>query len=213
MGGIRTVVSNGEKMSELSLRIINFQTLKECSSHCIGEVWIAGSSITQGYWKNPDKNREAFVLRDGTRFFRTGDLGFLDSDHRLYITGRLKDLIVIEGKNYYPQDIEEMVKLSHDALHDSNCAVFSISSTSASLQKLIVVSEVTRQFWVEVHRYEDEIKEAIKAAVYSRFQLPVYETVLLQLNSIPKTTSGKIQRQKAKLMYLTQRFEVLDKVN
>jgi acyl-CoA synthetase (AMP-forming)/AMP-acid ligase II len=209
-GSIRTVVSNGQKMSELSLRITNVQTLKECSSHCVGEIWIAGPSITQGYWKKPDTNRDTFIYRDGVRFFRTGDLGFLDSDHRLYITGRLKDLIVIDGKNYYPQDIEEVVKLSHHALNDSNCAVFSISSASASSQKLVVVNEVIRQFWIEIYRYKDEIKEAVKTAVHAHFQLPVDETVLLQLNSIPKTTSGKIQRQKTKLMYLTQKFEVLD---
>lgn len=201
-GNTRTVVSNGQIMPELSLRIINPQTLTECLSHHIGEIWIAGPSITRGYWLKPEKNHEIFVFRDGLRFLRTGDLGFLDSEHRLYITGRLKDLIVIDGKNYYPQDIEEIVKLSHPGLHEVNCAVFSVKS--AYSQKLVVVNEVARQFWQQIARYEDEIKEAVKTTVYNRYQLTVHETVLLPLNSIPKTTSGKIQRQRTKLLYLLQ---------
>ena len=209
-GNTRTVVSNGQIMPELSLRIINTQTLTECPSHHIGEIWIAGPSITRGYWQKPDKNSETFVFRDGLRFLRTGDLGFVDSQHRLYITGRLKDLIVIDGKNYYPQDIEETVKLSHPALHEVNCAVFSVSSTYS--QKLVVVNEVVRQFWLQIHRYTDDIKEAVKTNVYNHYQLTVHETVLLPLNSIPKTTSGKIQRQRTKLLYLLQELESLEKV-
>jgi acyl-CoA synthetase (AMP-forming)/AMP-acid ligase II len=213
-GNTRTVVSNGQIMPELSLRIINPQTLTECPSHHIGEIWIAGPSITQGYWQKPEKNQETFVFRGGLRFLRTGDLGFLDSQHKLYITGRLKDLIVIDGKNYYPQDIEETVKLSHPALHEVNCAVFSVSSIYS--QKLVVVNEVARQFWQQIDHYENEIKEAVKSSVYNHYQLTVHETVLLPLNSIPKTTSGKIQRQRTKLLYLLQElknFEKLAKVS
>jgi acyl-CoA synthetase (AMP-forming)/AMP-acid ligase II len=197
-------------MPELSLRIINPRTLTECPSHHIGEIWIAGPSITLGYWQKPKQNRETFVFRDGVRFLRTGDLGFLDSQHRLYITGRLKDLIVIDGKNYYPQDIEETVKLSHPALHNVNCVVFSVSSTY--FQKLVVVNEVVRQFRLQIHRYADEIKKAVKTSVYNHYQLIVHETVLLPLNSIPQTTSGKIQRQHTKLLYLLQQLESIEKV-
>lgn len=210
IGNTRTVVSNGQIMPELSLRIIDPQTLTECPSHHIGEIWIAGPSITLGYWQKPDKNWESFVFRDGLRFLRTGDLGFLDSQHRLYITGRLKDLIVIDGKNYYPEDIEETVKLSHPALYEVNCAVFSVSSTYS--QKLVVVNEVARQFWQQLHRYEDEIKAAVKASVYNHYQLTVHETLLVPLNNIPKTTSGKIQRQRTKLLYLLQELKSLEKV-
>ncbi|MFN6566840.1 fatty acyl-AMP ligase [Dendronalium sp. ChiSLP03b] len=210
-GNTRTVVSNGQVMPELSLRIINPQTFKECPSHYIGEIWIAGPSITRGYWQQPDKNQETFVYRDGLRFLRTGDLGFLDSQQRLYITGRLKDLIVIDGKNYYPQDIEETVKLSHPALSEVNCAVFSISGTHA--QKLVVVNEVIRQFAQHIDRYADEIRKAVQTAVYNHYQLTVHDTVLLPSNSIPRTTSGKIQRQRTKLLYLLQQLETLETVN
>ncbi|GAB1538169.1 hypothetical protein NUACC21_08270 [Scytonema sp. NUACC21] len=209
-GNTRTVVSNGQIMAELSLQIINPETLVECPSHHIGEIWIAGPSITRGYWQKPDKNQETFVFRDGLQFLRTGDLGFLDSQRRLYITGRLKDLIVIDGKNYYPQDIEETVKLSHPALHESNCVVFSVSGTYSP--KLVVVTEVARQFYQQIYIYEDEIQQAVKTAVYNHYQLTVHETVVLPLNNIPKTTSGKIQRQRTKLLYLLQELKSLEKV-
>nr|WP_236141197.1 AMP-binding protein [Nostoc sp. CMAA1605] len=209
-GNTRTVVSNGEVMPELSLRIINPQTLKECPSHHIGEIWIAGPSITRGYWQQPEKNQETFVYRDGLNFLRTGDLGFLDSQQRLYITGRLKDLIVIDGKNYYPQDIEETVKLSHPAFTEVNCAAFSISGTYS--QKLVVVSEVVRQFAQQVDYYAEEIKQAVRTAVYNHYQLTVHDTVLLASNTIPRTTSGKIQRQRTKLLYLLQQLETLETV-
>lgn len=209
-GNTRTVVSNGQIAPELSARIINPQTLTECPSHHIGEIWVAGPSITLGYWEKPKQSQETFVYRDRQRFLRTGDLGFLDSQHRLYITGRLKDLIAIEGKNYYPQDIEETVKTSHPALQDVNCAVFSVPSTYA--QKLVVVSEVVRQYSQQIERYADEIVEAVKTSVYNYYQLSVRDTVLLPINSIPKTTSGKIQRQRTKLLYLLQELESLEKV-
>ncbi|NET66238.1 MAG: fatty acyl-AMP ligase [Moorea sp. SIO1G6] len=209
-GSVRTVVSNGQVMPELSLRIINPQTLKECPSHHIGEVWIAGESVTVGYWKKPEKNQETFIFYDGLRFLRTGDLGFIDSQNHLYITGRLKDLIVIEGTNYYPQDIEEVVKLSHPGLQEVNCAVFSVPSIVS--QKLVVVSEVNRKFRRQIHDYANQIKEAVKASVYDHFQLRVDDTVLLQLNSIPTTTSGKTQRQRTKLLYLLQELESIEKV-
>ncbi|NES87449.1 MAG: fatty acyl-AMP ligase, partial [Moorea sp. SIO2B7] len=130
--------------------------------------------------------------------------------NHLYITGRLKDLIVIEGKNYYPQDIEEVVKLSHPALQEVNCAVFSVPSIVS--QKLVVVSEVNHKFRRQIHDYANQIKETVKASVYDHYQLRVHDTVLLQLNSIPTTTSGKTQRQRTKLLYLLQELESIEKV-
>ncbi len=210
VGHVRTVISNGQVMPELCLRIMNPETLKECTSHHVGEIWVAGPSITAGYWQKKQANRENFVILDGLRFLRTGDLGFLDSEQRLYLTGRLKDLIVIDGKNYYPQDIEETVQMSHEALQEANGAVFCVSGTYS--QKLIVVTEIERQFRRSIHDYVDEIKAAVKMAVYNHYQLMVHDIILLPSNSIPKTTSGKTQRQLTKLMYLLKKLESLEKV-
>jgi acyl-coenzyme A synthetase/AMP-(fatty) acid ligase len=88
--------------------------------------------------------------------------------------------------------------------------VFSISGTYS--QKLVVVNEVLRRFYLQIDRYADEIKEAVKTAIYNHYELTVHETVLLPLNTIPKTTSGKIQRQRTKLLYLLQKLESIEKV-
>ena len=208
--GSRTVVDCGQIMPELTVRIINPKTLEDCPSHHIGEVWIAGPSVTTGYWEKPKKNWETFVYRDNLRFLRTGDLGFVDSHNKLYVTGRLKELMVIEGKNYYPQDIEETVKQSHPALNMVNCAVFTIPSVHT--QKLVVVSEVERQFRQHIHQHVQDIKEAVKISVHNYHQLMVHDTILLSSNTIPKTTSGKTQRQLTKLLYLQEELCSLETV-
>ncbi|AUB37425.1 Acyl-CoA synthetase [Nostoc flagelliforme CCNUN1] len=202
---LRLVVSSGKIVPELCVRIINPKTLTECSIHHIGEIWVAGPSITLGYWQKPEKTQENFVVRDGLRFLRTGDLGFLDDEGKLYVTGRLKDLIIIDGENYYPQDIEETVKSSHPAIHGCHSAVFSVDRKY--FPKLVVVTEVEREFRHQVNFYADEIKEAIKNSVLNHYQLTLHDIVLLPINSLPQTTSGKIQRQKTKSLYLSQQLK------
>ena len=199
------VVSSGKIMPGLCVRIINPNTLTECSIHHVGEIWVAGPSITLGYWQKPEQTEETFVVRDGLRFLRTGDLGFLDDEGKLYVTGRLKDLIIIDGENHYPQDIEETVKSSHAAVHSYHSAVFSVAGKY--FPKLIVVTEVERQFQHQVNFYADEIKEAIKNSVLNHHELAVHDIVLLPINSLPQTTSGKIQRQKTKSLYLSQQLK------
>lgn len=200
----RTVVSSGQVMPDLTLKIMETQTHQECLPDHVGEIWVAGESITQGYWHKPQKNSETFVFQDGLHFLKTGDLGFLTVERELYITGRLKDLIIIDGINYYPQDIEETAQQSHPALNHSRAAVFSI--TNAMIQELVVVCEVDRPFSLAIHLHIHDIKAAVRDAVYDRYQLKVHETVLMPSNSIPKTTSGKIQRQRTKLLYLVEQL-------
>ena len=203
----RLVMSSGRVMPGLTLKIIDPNTQQECLPNCIGEVWIAGESVTNGYWQKPDKNSEAFMLREDLRFLKTGDLGFLTPGQELYITGRIKDLIIVEGTNYYPQDIEETAQQSHSALNSSRVAVFSI--TNSTVQELVVVCEVDRSLIAEINQYFEAIKAAVKKAVYDRYQLKVHKTLLLPSNSIPKTTSGKIQRQRTKLLYLVEQLPIL----
>lgn len=204
----RTVVSSGEIMPELTLKIVDPRTLADCPAYHIGEVWIAGESISSGYWKQPDKTEKTFVTRGQQRFLRTGDLGFVSAQQSLYITGRLKDLIIIEGTNYAPEDIEETAQQAHIALYDSRIAAFAVTHQNA-LPQLVVVCEVNRPFSLEIDRYANDIRAAVQRAVYGRYQLQVRETVLLGNNTIPKTTSGKIQRQRTKLLYLVEQLPVL----
>lgn len=207
----RTVVSSGVVMPELSLKVIDPKTLQECLPYRVGEIWIAGESISQGYWRKPDKNAETFVQKGEQRFLRTGDLGFLSSEKELYLTGRLKDLIVIEGTNYYPEDIEETAQQAHLAINNSRIAVFAV--TDRAIQKLVVVCEVGRPFSLAFAQHAAEIQAAIKRAVYERYQIAVYDTLLLPTNGIPKTTSGKIQRQRTKLLYLVGQLPLLSQAS
>ena len=203
----RTVVSSGQVMPELTLKIIAPHTQQVCPPHHVGEIWVAGDSITQGYWNKPEKNSATFVTQDGMQFLKTGDLGFLTPNQELYITGRLKDLIIVEGRNYYPQDIEETAQQAHLALHHTRAAVFAIAP--AKYQELVIVCEVNRSFSLSNEQQIQDIKSDVTQAVYDRYQLKVHEIVLMPSNSIPKTTSGKIQRQRTKLLYLLEQLPKL----
>jgi acyl-CoA synthetase (AMP-forming)/AMP-acid ligase II len=136
---------------------------------------------------------------------RTGDLGFL-SENELFVTGRLKDLLIIRGCNYYPQDIEATVAQSHYALRQGCGAVFSVEVNDE--EKLVIVQEVELQ-----HRTidTDDVIAAIRQAVAEHHSLAVHDVVLLKTGYIPKTSSGKIQRQQCKASYLTHTLEVLRK--
>jgi acyl-CoA synthetase (AMP-forming)/AMP-acid ligase II len=130
---------------------------------------------------------------------RTGDLGFLDEDRELYITGRIKDLIIIRGINHYPQDIEETVQECHAALRRHCGAAFSVPGQQDQDQ-LVVVQEVERTFRRETA--VDEIIGSIREAITREHEVAAREIVLIRPGSLPKTTSGKIQRHLTRQMFL-----------
>ncbi|NJR60787.1 MAG: fatty acyl-AMP ligase, partial [Cyanobacteria bacterium CRU_2_1] len=117
----QTLISCGQGIDRLV--IMNPETQARCKPNQVGEIWVAGRSVTQGYWQQPDTNSQTFHMFEGEHFLRTGDLGFLNQDE-LYITGRIKDTLIIRGRNYYPQDIERTVEQSHAALHSCSGAAF-----------------------------------------------------------------------------------------
>src|SRR5262249_24951325 len=127
--GARVLVSSGRPRPGLSVRIVEPQARTPCPPGRVGEVWVAGPSVAQGYWEQPEVNERTFRARlegeDQTPFLRTGDLGFLQ-DGELFITGRLKDLIIIRGRNLYPQDVERTVGQAHPALRAEAGASFAV---------------------------------------------------------------------------------------
>ena len=204
-GEVVTLVSSGQTWSDQRLQIVNPDTLEPCPSGVVGEIVVSGGSITQGYWANPDETDSAFLKHAAASgigspnetVLRTGDLGFIQ-DGELFVTGRLKDLIIIRGRNHYPQDIESTVAGAHESLRRGGGAAFSIEIDDE--EKLAVVHEVERTAIRGLD--EDGIVAAIRKAVSEKHELFAHTIVLLKPGGLPRTTSGKIQRRRsrAKLM-------------
>jgi phthiocerol/phenolphthiocerol synthesis type-I polyketide synthase C len=200
-------VGCGTDLPGQQVRIVDPETQTICPSDRIGEIWVKGPSIAQGYWNRPEDSERVFRARlsdtsEGP-FLRTGDLGFL-KDGELFVTGRLKDLIIIRGRNYYPQDIEWTVEKSHPGLRPSCGAAFAIEA--ANEERLVVVQEVERAGpKVNV----EEVAAAIRQAVSREHELEVHAVLLLRPGSVPKTSSGKIQRHACRQGYLAGTLEVV----
>jgi amino acid adenylation domain-containing protein len=188
------VVSCGKALPSQRLAIVNPVNRREQPPGTVGEIWLSGPGVAGGYWNLPGESKEVFKATlanepfSQTPFLRTGDLGFLGND-RLFISGRLKDLIIIRGQNHYPQDIEQSVEKCHPALRSMAGAVFSIEMGRE--EKLVVVQEVGRSFR---HGPFEKTITAIRQAVAADHGLQVYAITLVNQGSIPRTTSGKIQR-------------------
>ena len=202
-----TLVGCGQVIGEQRLLIVDPTTLTRCSPDQVGEIWIAGASIARGYWDQSRETKasfEAYVAdtREGP-FLRTGDLGYLHNGE-LFVTGRSKDLIIIRGQNFYPQDIEHTVERSHPLLRPGCGAAFSVRV--ADEERLIIVQEVERTF-----RSPDSstVGSAIRQAVWQEFALQVHAIALLRPGSIAKTASGKIQRYLCRQQYCAGLLETV----
>lgn len=203
----RHLVGVGYPWLDTTVRIVNPDTLQLSKPDEIGEIWINGTSVTKGYWNNKKVTDETFRAElegDDLQYLRTGDLGFMH-EGELYITGRLKDMIILHGLNYYPQDIELVAERSHEALMPNSSAAFSVLVDE--IEKLVIVAEVKRSFLrdLDVHG----IADAIRHSVSDEFELEVYGIQLLRTASILKTSSGKIQRKACKQGFLEKSLEVV----
>jgi acyl transferase domain-containing protein/acyl-CoA synthetase (AMP-forming)/AMP-acid ligase II/acetylornithine/succinyldiaminopimelate/putrescine aminotransferase/predicted amino acid dehydrogenase/acyl carrier protein len=176
------------------IAIVEPHSKRRCPEGHVGEIWLASPSVAQGYWNRPEETSESFRAQitdsDGGPFLRTGDLG-LFRDGELFVTGRLSDLIIIRGRNHYPQDIELSVERSHPALQIHAGAAFSVESDGA--EQLVIVHELKRE-----SRSGDpesaEVLQAIRSAVSDGHGLKVHAIRLVKPGTIPRTSSGKIQR-------------------
>lgn len=191
--GVRALVSSGRTLTDQTIVVADPASHAHCASDKIGELWVSGPSVAQGYWNQPTATAQSFgaFLADSGEgpFLRTGDLGFL-RDGELFVTGRLKDLIIVRGHNYYPQDIELTVEGSHGALQPGSGAAFSVEVNGE--EQLVVAQEIKME---ARHRVDGpEIASAIRQAVSEHHELQIYAVLLLKSGTIPKTSSGKIQR-------------------
>jgi acyl-CoA synthetase (AMP-forming)/AMP-acid ligase II len=200
-GNSITIPSCGNITEGQKVIIVNPDNILQCKDGNIGEIWIKGESVALGYWNNePETTRtfRAYLSDTGEGpFLRTGDLGFLYLDN-LYITGRLKDMIIIAGHNHYPQDIEITVEEAHDAIRQGCGAAFSIDHKN--VEKLVIVYEMKRKYYKAIN--QDEIKNVIRDAVFRKHDICVFDIIFIEQSSFPKTSSGKLQRQLSKKQYL-----------
>ncbi len=206
----QALVGCGRNLVGERIAIVDPHSRRRLEPGRIGEVWVAGPNVARGYWQNPDATASTFHARiDGEidePWLRTGDLGFFDETGELYITGRIKDVIIIRGMNHYPQDIERTMESSHPALRPNCGAAFTIMSDNDE-EKLVLVQEVER---TQRHRVPtEEIIGCIREAVTNEHEIAAHRIVLLPPGVIPKTTSGKIQRNLTRKLWLENQLEAL----
>jgi acyl-CoA synthetase (AMP-forming)/AMP-acid ligase II/acyl carrier protein len=188
-----------------TVKIVNPETLKECMDE-IGEIWISGEHIVNGYLNKPEITRATFESKiDGVKYLRTGDLGFIDDTGELYITGRIKDLIIINGSNYYPQDIELTAETKHPLLRKNSIAAFAIDKDHK--EQLVLVVELNKKMVADFDA--EELGSTINAGLLKQNFLTAYEILFIASGILPKTTSGKLQRQACKKMYLQNEFKTV----
>ncbi|WP_348244514.1 fatty acyl-AMP ligase [Leptolyngbya sp. DQ-M1] len=203
----QTLVSCGQPLSDLNVIVVNPDMQVRCLPNEIGEIWVSGASVAKGYWNNVGATIAYFrgsLFESEDFFLRTGDLGFMQ-DGELYITGRLKDLIIIRGRNYYPQDIETTMQQSHPACKGGSGAVFTIEHHGET--RLIAVQEVNRQHFRNLNI--EEVTGQIRQAVLREHELQIHTVTLIKPSSIPRTSSGKIRRFACRKYFLAQKLEVV----
>jgi acyl-CoA synthetase (AMP-forming)/AMP-acid ligase II len=203
-------VGCGRALAGERIAIVDPASCRRLEADRVGEIWVAGPNVAGGYWRNPAASQAVFGARiageadDG--WLRTGDLGFLDAAGELFITGRIKEVVIIRGANHYPQDIEDTVQSCHPALRRHGGAAFTVGEGDAA-ERLVVVQEVER---TQRHRIvADQVIGHIREAVVSEHEIVPHEIALLRPGALPKTTSGKIQRTLARQLWLAGSLERL----
>ncbi|MCK6549972.1 AMP-binding protein [Myxococcota bacterium] len=226
--GARTIVGCGRPTRDVGVAIVDPDTRRACTPGQVGEIWVSGPSVAQGYWGQPVVTDEVMRARivggNGTPYLRTGDLGFVHNG-QLFITGRIKDLIIVRGNNHYPQDLEYTVQDAHPSIRAGCVAAFSYEEDGE--EHLAVVAEVERRHvegWAPSpdRRVEDvtpplplahtpfvpeEVIACITRAIAEAHGLRVHRVELIRAGTIPKTTSGKIQRRACKRAMFAERLE------
>jgi acyl-CoA synthetase (AMP-forming)/AMP-acid ligase II/acyl carrier protein len=183
---------------KVSVRIVASETLKECAPGTTGEIWLAGESIAAGYWNEPAESAAVFGAQMASGegpYLRTGDLGML-LDGNLFVLGRIKDLIIVNGRNHYPQDLEYSVECAHPAVRQGGVAVFAVPHEQGEAP--IVVCEVAASKAEEL----SDVIVAIQEALLAAHELAAHDVVLIAQRTLPKTSSGKVQRAACKRAFL-----------
>lgn len=202
---VRRLSSSGQVVPESEVLIVHPESRERCEAGEVGEIWVRSKSCASGYW-NSHHTPETFHAylagsKDGP-FLRTGDLGFMSSGH-LFVTGRIKDLIIIRGLNYYPQDVEYTVQSSHPALAGTFGAAFSLEDEQG--EQLGIVQEINR------HRTSEagDAIAAVRSKIFEDHGLRPQVIIFVRQGTIPRTTSGKVQRYRVRNAFLQKNLVVV----
>jgi acyl-CoA synthetase (AMP-forming)/AMP-acid ligase II len=229
---VTALVGSGKPMFEMRVEIVDPATLQKVSDGQIGEIWAAGPSIAQGYWKMPEETKRDFNahLADSGEgpFMRTGDLGVKWGD-QIFITGRIKDMIIVHGKNYYPHDLESAVETANAPVRPGCVAAFAIEEGGE--EKIVVVAEIERRHKMSAPGLANAVQlrvrsvlpgfdpnepvefdpasaiQTIRRNVTENCEVSLHSIVLIEAGSIPKTSSGKIQRRATKAAFLRKELK------
>ncbi|OYT81438.1 non-ribosomal peptide synthetase [Pseudomonas sp. PGPPP2] len=183
------IMSCGTSQPEHAVLIVDPHTLSELPDNRVGELWATGPSIAHGYWRNPEATAKTFVQHAGRTWLRTGDLGFIRFGE-VYITGRLKDLLIVRGHNLYPQDIEQTIEREVEVVRKGRVAAFAVNDQG--LEGIGIAAEISRS--VQKILPPEALIKAIRQAVAEAYQEAPSVVVLLNPGALPKTSSGKVQR-------------------
>ncbi len=204
----RELVSCGTGSGGQEVRVVDPQTLAPCPQGRVGEIWVSGGSVVAGYWGHAQASEESFGARlEGAerRYLRTGDLGFFDAAGELYVTGRLKDLLILRGRNHYPHDLELTAERACPGLRAGGGAAFSVELDEE--ERLVVVQEVEARAQAQLDG--EATVAAIRGALSEEHDVQALDVVLVRAGTVPKTSSGKVQRRLCRSLYLEGRLERL----
>ncbi|WP_431482087.1 non-ribosomal peptide synthetase [Pseudomonas gorinensis] len=183
------IMSCGTSQPDHGVLIVDPHTLSELADNGVGEIWASGPSIAHGYWRNPEASAKTFVQHAGRTWLRTGDLGFI-REGELYITGRLKDLLIVRGHNLYPQDIEQTIEREVEVVRKGRVAAFAVNDQGQ--EGIGIAAEISRS--VQKILPPEALIKAIRQAVAEAYQEAPCVVLLLNPGALPKTSSGKLQR-------------------
>ncbi|MCK9460907.1 MAG: fatty acyl-AMP ligase [Proteobacteria bacterium] len=193
------LVSSGRVRADSASRIVDPVSGRSLGEMEVGEIWLSGPSVASGYWNRPDESREIFeaTCGDGGRYLRTGDLGFTRGG-ALFVCGRSKDVVILDGSNHHAQDLEQSIEGCHPALRENGCAAFSVDADDREV--LIAACEIRKSMLRGVDRAE--VMGAIREALAGVHGVRLHNAVLLGPGRLPRTTSGKVMRRACRRMYL-----------
>ena len=197
------LVGCGRATAETAIRIVDPESLAPAPPRTVGEIWIASPSVARGYWRHEGNDSFGATLEGEARWLRTGDLGFLEGDE-LFVAGRLKDLLIVRGRNHHPQDIEQTSWESHEALRPGRGAAFSIEVEGE--ERVVVVQETVRDANKNGPLDEGEIAARVRANVARAHGLTLFRFVMVPPGKVPRTSSGKIRRRECRRLFLENAF-------